>query len=203
MKRIIHLLIVGLSIFFAAYLFPDLVKVNEYFNITTSPENATIVIDDYLVSYPYFISYPGDHLIKASKEGYIPSNKSITAEEPSYIKDSISEDEIKLGKKVWFEFTKNGTWEVKYQENYTTAEELIKEGVGESTEFKLKEGGFYNIYLDGKLVKRIIIEQKRGFFRKYWFWIILAVIIIAGVGIFIYTRLKSGEEKTPSYEYKV
>ncbi len=30
MKRIIHLLIVGLSIFFAAYLFPDLVKVNNF-----------------------------------------------------------------------------------------------------------------------------------------------------------------------------
>ena len=177
---------------------PDLVKVGEYFNITTNPENATIMIDDYLAVSPYSISYSGVHLIRASKEGFIVANKTITVEEPSFVLWTTPQEEVKLGKEYCIEFTINGSYNIKFQKDFTSNEEQLVNGTNNRVCYKLKKGGNYNIYLDGRLVKQLIMEQTEGFFSKYWFWIILIIIIGIGAGLFLFFRSRSESDDAGS-----
>lgn len=181
---------------------PSPIIVGEFFNITTNPENVTIMLDDYLVDIPFFVSSPGEHVLRLSKEGYTSSTLNITAIEGAVISTFSSLDEVKKGAELFVNFTKPGSWKVIYQKNSETIEdeEPYASGIGTDALFKAKKSGIYNIYFDDKKVHAFTISSS-NFILDNWLYFLIGIIVIGGIvaGYFVFKGDGSSEESNVGF----
>lgn len=176
---------------------PESVTSGATFTITTVPENASILIDEYLMSYPYSISSVGMHLIRASKEGYLTSTKNITVTEASLVTSVTPPENTKLGKEITVDFSQSVSWYVRYVKNITSGEDSdnFAEGIGTQASFKPKKAGTYNVYTNNNLAHSFIFESSGNWFTNNWIWILIGVLIVGVICYFIFfsSRSPSGE----------
>lgn len=167
--------------------------VGESITITTSA-NASLLMDNVVVTSPYVISSEGNHTISAVKEGYTTTTKNVT----SYARVSTKSmtpllEEWKKGKDVMIELTKNTTWVV-------TRDGLnVASGTGSLVQFKLSENGNYDIRAEDYSILTKLIEGK-----GIWEWIkdnllwVVGGAIVLGL-IFMFTKKGSSDTGNVGY----
>ena len=162
----------------------DQYKLEDSLNFTTDPEDATVTIDDGLISLPFVLNTLGIFKISVSKLGYTTTTKNITVVSQILIKYSTPMDDLKKGGSVLVEFEKNNTLiYVDFQADPSKASViLVEEFTGQKVNFDTEENGVYHVYADGEFIQQFNVDSNNWWQNK-WIWIISIVI---GVLLFIY-----------------
>lgn len=155
-----------------------------FFNISTSVENATLLLNGASVSNPYYSTLPaGIVKIQAQKDGYNTAEINVTVDASNRI--IAGGANFKKGEKQTLTLAEPGNYTVFYQTDLTAIErESYLTGTGTIIEFTPKKSGAYIVEVDGR---SIATYQAEGFsfsnkwgFMPVWGWLLLVggIIII-------------------------
>lgn len=163
----------------------------EVINITTDPENSTILIDGFASGNSYTALKSGNVSIKAEKEGYLDDEKIIFVQSSITLVPTsctITPDKWESGKDVVCSLSENSTWEI-YQ-NGT----LENSGTSDTVSFKLKEGSF-EIKANGISIWNQNIQKKgiMNWVKEHWLISIIGVFAIAFLGYLFYINRGSDD----------
>lgn len=156
-------------------------------NISTSPENASILFDNSVITSPLSLLTAGTFTIKAVKEGYEATEINITVKNAiSYTTFSPAYEEWKVGSNVAMALTQNANWTVKYNDT------IIASGNDNIVKFKIDKLGKYEISAEGTTLASKTIEKGSNWFFDNWFYVLIGV---AGffVLIFIIRRINKNK----------
>jgi len=167
------------------------------FNITTSVENTTIVIQgsEYLGSY-YGVLPGGDINITFKKTGYITKVLNMTIEERYRVSSYIGE----FKKDILQNLTLNraGEWVVYYAKSLDSIDRSeYARGEGLYVSFTPKKTGVYTLEVEGTHVTTYQIEgfsfSNKLWFMPIWGWLITIIVIIVAFWL-----IKSGSSSHTS-----
>jgi len=172
-------------------------QVGDILNITTIP-NASIMINEIIITSPYIITTSGNKTIKAVKEGHLTTNRTIIVlQKISYKAMTPPKNEWVKGKKVLIELTENSTWTV-YNDD-----ELMASGEGNMVDFEITDYGVWTVRTDDQIVTSLSknIEKKSWFGFLSWTsiknnWLIWIIVIIV-IGVIIWLLFRDSGYKEP------
>lgn len=164
----------------------------EIINITSNT-NVTILVNEFVVSSPYYITTPGNNVIKVIKDGYASVNKTIFVDTPIGITACTPlESEWKKGKEVICDLNKQSNWSV-YNDG-----KLVVNNIGTRIQFKLDNYGTWEIRSNNNILRSIPLTKSSflNWIQKYWYFLIGAGVI--GFFVIVYVR-KKNNSITPTY----
>jgi hypothetical protein len=173
----------------------SLYDVGEVINITTDI-NASILVEDVIVVGSYSIPYGGNLTIKAVKEGYTTTNKTIQVNTPvNTLAVSPEYAEWSVGDKVTMRLDKSIYWTVFLDG------QLIASNESDLVSFKIEGKGIYQVKSGEYLIVNKSITQRDWFawFKNKWFWIGLGVIALILV-IISYNKNKSNVDSGYNFQ---
>lgn len=154
--------------------------VGDSLDFQTSPANATILLDDVIITLPYKIDTTGVHKVSASLLGFTLTTKNISISENARIIDSTPSDKVGLGDELFATVTRNDSnLRIMFRKDATSSPEIVNQTIGSTIKYEVKDGGTYDIYADGNILKSYVIDA-RPFWKTWWFWTfgVLAVIVL-------------------------
>lgn len=156
------------------------------FTITTSAENASLLIDGVKVSNPYigFLT-AGNHELLGSKEGYIDITRNITIEQGLSVSGDFIQNTLNI-----LSLTKNASYEIIYYSKDINENETIVKGYGNKIQITPEKAGTYLLITDGKTLNSYAISKKKS---NIWWWVGGIVLLIGGIW-YLYNR----NQETPS-----
>lgn len=168
-------------------------EVFDIVNLTCDVENCSFLLDDSVITSPYTFSASGTFLLKAVKENYITTNKTIEVKSLVNLGDCTPVyDKWKKGSDVVCEITKNVSWDV-YRDGLK-----INSGEGLRLDFKIDEHGIYEIKSGDYLIKQANIKGRDWIYifrwstiKSKWLWYLIIVPLILVGGWLLFFR-KSG-----------
>jgi len=160
--------------------------------LISTDSNATLLINDVIISNNYTLDKEGNITIIAKKQGYKDGKKIIKVISKLKLVAYPIQEDFDKGKELYFEFNKNADWEVLYLKDENSEAEVITNGTGISGSFKAKKSGTYWINANGKLLWSN--EKIKSNWFKWWYFLIALVIIILIYIIFL--RGKGKEEES-------
>ena len=165
-------------------------------NITTNPENASLLINDVIISSPYILNSEGNFTITAKKQGYLDSNVTIKVERTFGFSVSPDSTTFENGDEVYFEFNEETLWKVWYLKSIDDEWEILKNGTGITGSFDAGKKGTYTIKADDVEVWNMTREGK-GWFGWWSWWYLIGVIIVVGFVYWVFIRKSEKGEESP------
>lgn len=176
-------------------------NINDIINITTNPENASLLLDNVIITSPYTVTLSGTFLLEAKKENYLNGEINITVK--SMISCKIGCDsfyEAKKGKNVLLDLSENITWNVTFEKLYKndtySPEMVLASGTGNRIQFKIEDYGRYVIregdnIIDSKIILR---EGAWNWIKNNWGWGIVILVVLILIVYLIFFKGKKEEE---------
>lgn len=170
----------------------DYYELGEKINVTSSPEGATIMLDNSVVASPFAISSEGVHTIKIVKAGYISAEKNVTVKTIITVTDtSIPFQDWKVGNTIVLRLSKPSKWVV------TRDGVQIASNISDSdiVKFKIDKVGMYSGTAGDSVFMSKSIEKKPFFsFMPDW-WTIWHTIVIVVIVIVIIWLIRLGKKE--------
>lgn len=175
-------------------------NVGDLINITTDI-NATILVNDIIiVGSSYIISYGGNLTIKAVKDGYTPTNKTISVNTPVNVLAVTPDYESwRVGDMVTMKLDKIVSWNV-LMDGISIASDS-----GDNVNFDIDSIGTYQVKSGEYVIVNKTVTKKGwfSFLKNKWFWIILSLIIIIACLVFYFRNKSSSIDSGYAFQTQV
>ena len=154
--------------------------------INIEQENCTIFLDGKKETTTIYPS-KGEHTLEIICKGYSNKIINLTVEEQISI---ISNSTWKKGLEQILILNRPSNWTVFYSKDLYSEKVLLNEGEGEKVIFTPKKTGTYQIVANGITIATHNIEgfSFKKLFKKWWFWVIVAILVVIGLYVYIRTR---------------
>lgn len=163
--------------------------VGDLVNVTSNIEGVVFTLNDVIIESPYSFSSSGDFVLKAEKNGYLPSYKNISVLNLiSLTSINIPYESWKKGDGIKLSLEKSSAWSV---DLYTELKDgiinstyqTISSGIGSEVSFNLTDYGQYNVNVDGKFANSYsLIKNESAFlslFKKYWYLFVGGFVLVS------------------------
>jgi len=170
----------------------DLYNRGDIISFSTNVENASILFNNQIISSTnYTLFNGGNFTFIAKKEGCQDGNITIKVIDSTLLISRPSDEDIKKGEKLYFEFNKETDWEIHFQKEGASVEdedydEIITNGTGKSLSFEMNKKGYYWLLADSQTIWSEQLE-KGGMGKTGWWiigiigFIIMLVLIIGSL----------------------
>ncbi|MEK6884569.1 MAG: hypothetical protein AABY22_33360, partial [Nanoarchaeota archaeon] len=170
-------------------------NLNDVINVTTTPEDASILYDNQKNNGHLIIPVEeGVHIIRAIKEGYVGKELNITVKAIVTVRTTDPPpDQWEDGGEVKLELSKETDWKV------LKDSAAIFTGKSNLVVFTIDGAGTYTVEADGTEVYRKVIENTKWSFPnlKWRWWYSAIIIAFITLFYFLFIRNGSSEKKNP------
>lgn len=155
----------------------ELYVVGDTITISTDV-NASLLLNDVIISSPYTFTSSGNHTLKAVKEGYTPTNKTLNVKNSiSMISSTPLYEDWKKGKSIQAKLSESTDWIV------LKDGVQIASGTGDLASFEMEDYGNYEIKNGDRIIQSKLVQKtSSGFLGSglgliYW---IIGIVVIGG-----------------------